>query len=76
LDAPEPDERHLLDPNIARRGRGSTGSILLVEDDDEVAVLVSDMPDQLGYEVTRAASTAVALGALANGRAIDIIFPM
>jgi CheY-like chemotaxis protein len=28
---------------------------------------------QLGYQVTRAASAAAALGALANGRAIDVV---
>jgi CheY-like chemotaxis protein len=32
------------------------------------------MLDRLGYEVIRAASAAAALGALANGRAIDILF--
>src|SRR5581483_9398596 len=29
---------------------------------------------QLGYEVTRAASAAAALGALSNGRAVDLVF--
>ncbi|MDB5706161.1 MAG: histidine kinase [Sphingomonas bacterium] len=72
--APGPDEHHLVDLNIARPGPGKTGSILLVEDDDEVAALVGEMLDQLGYEVTRAASATAALGALANGRAIDILF--
>ena len=46
----------------------------MVEDDDEVAALVSDMLDQLGYEVTRASNARAALGALADGRTIDIIF--
>jgi CheY-like chemotaxis protein len=32
------------------------------------------MLDQLGYEVTRAASATAALGALANGRPVDIVF--
>jgi CheY-like chemotaxis protein len=32
------------------------------------------MLDQLGYEVTRASSAAAALGALADGRSIDLIF--
>jgi CheY-like chemotaxis protein len=52
----------------------SAGSILLVEDDDDVATLVSEMLDDLGYEVTRVASASAALGALANGRRIDMVF--
>jgi CheY-like chemotaxis protein len=69
-----PDERHLVDLHVARRGAGTEGYVLLVEDDDEVAALVSEMLDQLGYGVTRAGSAAAALGALANGRAIDVVF--
>lgn len=30
--------------------------------------------DELGYEVTRVASASAALGALANGRRIDMVF--
>jgi signal transduction histidine kinase len=48
--------------------------VLLVEDDDEVAALVTEMLAQLGFEVTRAASSRAALGALANGRAVDLVF--
>jgi CheY-like chemotaxis protein len=68
--------RHLIDLNEARvrPKKGSHGQILLVEDDDEVAALVSEMLGQLGYQVMRAASAAAALGALADGRAIDLIF--
>ncbi len=50
------------------------GAVLMVEDDDEVAALVAEMLDQLGYRVTRAASGEGALGALADERAIDIVF--
>jgi signal transduction histidine kinase/ActR/RegA family two-component response regulator len=50
------------------------GEILLVEDDDEVALLVSEMLDQLGYHVLRTATASAALGALANGRQIDLVF--
>lgn len=67
-------ERHPIDLNRARPKRSNHGRILLVEDDDEVAALVSEMLGQLGYEVTRAASGAAALGALADGRAVDLIF--
>ena len=50
------------------------GSVLVVEDDDEVAALVTEMMEQLGYKVTRAASAAAALGALSNGRVVDLVF--
>ncbi len=68
-------QRHLIDFNRAVRPKQSgQGQILLVEDDDEVATLVGEMLGQLGYEVTRAASAAAALGALADGRSVDLIF--
>jgi len=51
----------------------ASGSILLVEDDDEVAGLVADMLRELGYGVTRAAGAGAALGALAEARPIDLI---
>ncbi|MGY3081445.1 CheY-like chemotaxis protein [Bradyrhizobium sp. LM6.10] len=35
---------------------------------------MSEMLAQLGYEVTRAASAAAALGALADGRSVDLVF--
>ena len=49
------------------------GSVLLVEDDDEVATLVTEMLQELGYGVTRAASAESALGALANERHVDLV---
>jgi signal transduction histidine kinase/CheY-like chemotaxis protein len=52
----------------------SAGNVLLVDDDEEVATLVAEMLEHLGYEVTSTASAAAALGALANGRGIDIVF--
>jgi len=72
--APSHDRRHLVDLHRARPGLHNEGHILLVEDDDEVAALVSEMLDEIGYVVTRASSAAAALGALADGRSIDIIF--
>ena len=45
-----------------------------MEDDDEVASLVTEMLQELGYRVTRAASAQGALGALADHRAVDLVF--
>jgi signal transduction histidine kinase/CheY-like chemotaxis protein len=50
------------------------GHVLLVEDDKEVAALTTEMLDAIGYAVTHVASPAAALGALADGRSIDIVF--
>ncbi len=50
------------------------GQVLVVEDDDEVAALTVDMIKQLGYDTTRVASAEAALGALADRRAVDIVF--
>jgi CheY-like chemotaxis protein len=44
-----------------------------VEDDDEVATLVTEMLQELGYRVTRAGSADSALGALANARHVDLV---
>ncbi len=65
---------HLIDLSKVRPKTNHHGRILLVEDDEEVAALVSEMLDELGYDVTHAASGAAALGALADGRVIDLIF--
>jgi CheY-like chemotaxis protein len=61
--------------SIHRSARTSPeATVLLVEDDDEVAALVGEMIEQLGYDVTRVATGAAALGAMANGRDIDVVF--
>jgi CheY-like chemotaxis protein len=54
--------------------RRKTGAVLLVEDDEEVAALTGEMLQQLGFDVTRVASAASALGALANERKVDLVF--
>jgi len=48
--------------------------ILLVEDDERVAELVSEMLRELGYDVTRAPSAATALEALRLEHAFDLVF--
>ncbi|MDB5446010.1 MAG: histidine kinase [Phenylobacterium sp.] len=72
--SPGRGEHHLIDLHVDSRRPSGAGSVLLVEDDDEVAALVTEMLEQLGYQVTRAASAVAALGALSNGRAIDLVF--
>ena len=52
----------------------SVGTVLLVDDDEEVAALVGEMLEHLGYRVTHAASATDALGALQNGCQVDIVF--
>lgn len=71
---PAPDQPHLIDLHVERRRPTTAGCVLLVEDDEEVAALVSEMLDELGYQVIRAATAAAALGALANGRPVDVVF--
>ncbi len=70
---PAADERHLIQFR-PKALAASLGSVLLVEDDDEVASLVAEMLVELGYQVTRAASAMAALGALSNGRKVDVVF--
>jgi PAS domain S-box-containing protein len=60
--------------DVTDRHSARSGSILLVEDNDEVAMLVTEMLRELGYRVTRAASAQGALGALADEREIDLVF--
>jgi CheY-like chemotaxis protein len=69
--APTPENERL--DSTARR-RALLGSVLLVEDDDGVASLVSEMLNSLGYRVTRVASARAALGALADEPEIDLVF--
>ncbi len=66
--------RPALDTGPHRSATRFSGCVLLVEDDDEVAALVTEMLHQIGFDVTRAASAAGGLGALANGRKIDVVF--
>lgn len=48
--------------------------VLLVEDDLEVAALTQEMLTGIGFTVVHAASPTAALGALANGRGVDVVF--
>lgn len=64
---------HPIDLHEAAAEGQGRGNVLLV-DDDEVAALVEEMLGRLGFDVIRTASGAAALGALANGRSVDLVF--
>ena len=71
-----PDQPVLDEPTENAAPESSAGTVLLVDDDAEVAALVADMLEHLGYQVTHAASAAAALGALAltSERKVDVVF--
>jgi signal transduction histidine kinase len=50
------------------------GQVLLVEDDNEVAALATEMLKSIGFGVTRVAGPTAALGALANDRRVNLVF--
>ena len=60
--------------NVASTRSGErSGLVLLVEDDNEVAALTREMLCTLGFTVIHAASSAAALGALADARSVDFV---
>lgn len=74
LQSPRKRPEHLINFHQAKKAAGCQGSVLLVEDDDEVAVLVEEMLRQLGFQVMRVGSAKAALGALADARVVDVVF--
>ncbi|MEA3142206.1 MAG: hypothetical protein QOK23_4375 [Gammaproteobacteria bacterium] len=72
--SPRRPPSELADVESTGRRRVLKGSILLVEDDDEVASLVAEMLRELGYRITRVASAQAALGALMDDRGINLVF--
>jgi PAS domain S-box-containing protein len=65
---PEPASTSASRSDAARRGH-----VLLVEDDKEVSALTRELLSTIGFSVTHVASADAALGALANGRSIDLV---
>ncbi len=62
-------------PGDAAEAQPAGGAAVLVcEDDDDVAALAVDMLEQLGHRPTRVGTAAAALGALADGRSVDLLF--
>jgi CheY-like chemotaxis protein len=68
VEAPPPDPQ----PSVMESE--SAGRALVVEDNDEVAALVLEMFRELSFKVTRVSNAQAALGALNDGREIDIVF--
>ncbi len=64
-DAPDAPDGDAAQPSSA---------VLVVEDDEDVAALVIDMLTQLGHRPTLVTTAAAALGALADGRPVDLMF--
>jgi CheY-like chemotaxis protein len=52
---------------------GALGKRFLVEDDREVSALTRELLTSLGFAVVHVASAEAALGALADGRDIDVV---
>jgi signal transduction histidine kinase/CheY-like chemotaxis protein len=69
-----PEIEHEAGPEAGNGSEKKRNHVLFVEDDKEVAALTIEMLDNIGYKVTHVTSPAAALGALANGRAIDLVF--
>lgn len=61
-------------PSGPSAGVGSPRRVLVVEDDREVADLVAEMLDYLGYQLVRATTAAEALFTLEHDRRIDLVF--
>jgi signal transduction histidine kinase/ActR/RegA family two-component response regulator len=57
-----------------RPERSSAGSVLLVEDNDQVAMLVREMLRELGYKVERVSDAAAALRTLSGETTVDLVF--
>lgn len=69
------DQAALAPPPVTVAPQGApAGSVLLVEDDNEVAALTTDLLEELGWRVTRAASGEAALQELAKGASFDLVF--
>ena len=69
-----PDEQGQIGLQVEVAAQACAGNVLLVDDDKEVAALVGEMLQHLGFTVTHAISAAAALGALENGLDVDIVF--
>ena len=72
-DAPRTQDATLESPAL-RNEQPFAGSVLLVEDNDQVATLVGEMLEELGYDVERVADATAALLTLGSKNTIDLVF--
>jgi len=73
LSAPVTERTTESSETAARTAAMRRGHILLVEDDKEVSALAVELLSSLGFAVTHVSSADAALGALANGRDVDVV---
>jgi PAS domain S-box-containing protein len=67
------DEDQVVGPELVEAG-GGTETILVVEDDEEVRVTVTEMLRELGYKVLTAKDAGSALPILESGVKVDLLF--
>jgi PAS domain S-box-containing protein len=60
-------------PTASASKSDRSGHVLLVEDDKEVSALTRELLSSLGFSVTFVSTAEAALGALANGRHVDVV---
>jgi two-component system NtrC family sensor kinase len=60
--------------NSAVAAKRAAGTVLLVEDNGEVADVAKSYLEELGYQVKRAASARAGLDLLGSGKGVDIVF--
>jgi signal transduction histidine kinase/CheY-like chemotaxis protein len=70
----EPVQTAPAEPLRSLPGQRSAGSVLLVEDNDQVAMLVREMLQELGYSVERVGDASAALRTLSSANTVDIVF--
>jgi two-component system NtrC family sensor kinase len=59
---------------IGEAAPAAAGSVLVVEDNTEVADIATALLNELGYQVTRVASAQTALDVLRSGEQFDLVF--
>jgi len=70
----KPLAERVAEPAAAAPGGKARGRILMVEDDDQVAHMVGEMLQKLGYRHKRAANAEEALRLLGGSQRFDLVF--
>jgi len=74
LTLPTTDEAVAARPDETEHDASGAGNVLVVEDDESVAMMVCEMLADLGYTALRVANAAEALHQLESGEPIDLMF--